>query len=236
MKEKIYTIPINDAFSLDSECPVCVLEKNLEDGSIEFFLGPSNMESSCRLETNRKGFCRRHFEGLYRRAENKLGLSLIIETRLEQILAEMKESHGKAGKNRRDAIRKTKHLIRVLETGEHSCAICDRMERIMEKYLHVILWLYFRDREFQIKVKTGKGLCLRHYRMILQLAIQTLSPRKLRWLLLDLSVLMECNLNRVLEDVRWFSQKYDYRNADAPWKTSIDAVPRSIEKMKSYLL
>ena len=29
MKEKIYEIPVNEAFEQDCECPICILEKNL---------------------------------------------------------------------------------------------------------------------------------------------------------------------------------------------------------------
>jgi len=38
MKEKIYTIPVTDAFNTDCECPMCVLEKKLEDENIEYVL------------------------------------------------------------------------------------------------------------------------------------------------------------------------------------------------------
>ena len=30
MKEKIYTIPINEAFDQDCQCPLCLIEKRLE--------------------------------------------------------------------------------------------------------------------------------------------------------------------------------------------------------------
>ena len=30
MKEKLYTIPINDAFAMDSECPICAMKTILE--------------------------------------------------------------------------------------------------------------------------------------------------------------------------------------------------------------
>ena len=39
MKEKIYTIPINEAVESDSECPFCLIEKKLEKESIEYTLG-----------------------------------------------------------------------------------------------------------------------------------------------------------------------------------------------------
>ena len=43
---------------------------------------------------------------------------------------------------------------------------------------------------------------------------------------------MENNLARVQEDIDWFIDKFDYRNADAPWKNSKDAVPRGMQKLK----
>ena len=36
MKEKLYTIPINDAFAMDSECPICAMKTILENNAVEF--------------------------------------------------------------------------------------------------------------------------------------------------------------------------------------------------------
>ena len=44
MKEKLYTIPVNDAFASSCECPICTMYKTLEDNSIEYTMGPSYME------------------------------------------------------------------------------------------------------------------------------------------------------------------------------------------------
>ena len=43
--------------------------------------------------------------------------------------------------------------------------------------------------------------------------------------------LMETNLNRVQEDIDWMIEKYDYRNQDADWKQSRDAVQRTMQKL-----
>lgn len=42
---------------------------------------------------------------------------------------------------------------------------------------------------------------------------------------------MEGELARMQEDIDWFIEKYDYRNADADWKTSKDAVQRTMQKI-----
>ena len=39
-------------------------------------------------------------------------------------------------------------------------------------------------------------------------------------------------MNRVQEDVSWFCDKFDYRNKDADWKNSRDAIQRGMEKLR----
>lgn len=43
--------------------------------------------------------------------------------------------------------------------------------------------------------------------------------------------LMEENMKRLEDDISWFVDKYDYRNKDADWKTSKDAIQRCIQKL-----
>ena len=59
MKEKLYTIPLNDAVNADDECPFCYIERNVEQDLMDFVLGSaaSYMESDVREETDREGFC-----------------------------------------------------------------------------------------------------------------------------------------------------------------------------------
>ena len=44
--------------------------------------------------------------------------------------------------------------------------------------------------------------------------------------------LMQKNLDRMQEDVNWLIEKFDYRNAQADWKNSKDAVQRGMQKLK----
>ena len=39
MKEKLYTIPLNDAVNADDECPFCYIERNVEQDLMDFVLG-----------------------------------------------------------------------------------------------------------------------------------------------------------------------------------------------------
>ena len=44
--------------------------------------------------------------------------------------------------------------------------------------------------------------------------------------------LMESNMERLFEDVSWLIEKFDYRNKDADWKNSKDAIQRGMQKLK----
>ena len=48
MKEKIFTIPVNDAFDSGCECPVCYMKRELENAAVEYTMGPKIGRASCR--------------------------------------------------------------------------------------------------------------------------------------------------------------------------------------------
>ena len=51
MKEKLYTIPLNDAVNAMDECPFCNIERKIEQDMMDFVLGSgsSYMEKDVRL-------------------------------------------------------------------------------------------------------------------------------------------------------------------------------------------
>ena len=85
MKEKIYTIPVNDAFSSDCECPICSMYKALEDDAVSYTMGPSYMEDDIRAMTDKKGFCQKHLKKVYD-CENRLGFALVMKTHLDRVI------------------------------------------------------------------------------------------------------------------------------------------------------
>ena len=84
MKEQIYTIPVNEAYETDCECPLCFLEHRLEQEAIEYEMGAAMMEADHREESNNKGFCTRHFNMLFDMG-NKLSLALVLDTHLDEM-------------------------------------------------------------------------------------------------------------------------------------------------------
>jgi hypothetical protein len=251
LKERIYTIPVSEAFREDCECPMCLLEKRLEDDALEYTLGPSMMESDSRIETNRKGFCNRHFTKLYNKQKNRLALGLVIDTHLMEqngILRKMfekslpgirKEAASGVMEQVVQSFKKSKSetnvfiqsMIDKLSELEKTCTICEKINFNMEKFTDVILYLFFKEPDFKELFLKKKGFCLFHVRRLLEGSLKYLNLRERNAFVVALMEMELVHLDRIKEEVNWFTQKFDYKNEKEPWKNSQDAIPRSIEKI-----
>lgn len=253
MKEKIYTIPVTEAFHEECECPLCLLESRLEGEYIDYYLGPSLMEPDCRIDTNKKGFCRRHFELLYNRQENRLGLALVTDTHIKEQLAKLREAAeaaiasgkaaktsgsllgslaGKLGQKGQASSSQASALIKLLDDLEKSCTICGRLEYTMDRYLDVIMYLWSNEEEFRKTFSEKKGFCLVHFKLLILAAEKYLNANECRKFLAQLMEQQLENMDRIEKELEWFTKKFDYRYNDAPWGNSKDALPRSIQKLK----
>ena len=85
------------------------------------------------------------------------------------------------------------------------------------------------------KFKKSKGFCLEHYGMLFEEAPKYLHGDVLEDFTSDLNHVFLENYKRMEEELAWFIDKFDYRNTDAPWKTSKDAVPRAMTKVNGIL-
>jgi hypothetical protein len=86
MKYHIDTGLIVDKFQTDCECPLCEIQKIVEEQFLFEFLNDAVMEENTRIKVGQKGFCAKHFDMLFSR-QNKLSVALQIETR-SQVLSE----------------------------------------------------------------------------------------------------------------------------------------------------
>ena len=78
------------------------------------------------------------------------------------------------------------------------------------------------------------GFCLPHFAEMLQTAEKKLNKSRLEEFLGIVIPLQQKALAEIDGDLDWFVQKFDYRNADAPWKNSKDAVQRGMGILKGY--
>ena len=245
MKEQIYTIPLMDAYRAGEECPFCFIERNLEQHSINFTLGPgaSYMEDDIRAQTDQSGFCKEHYRQMFVYG-NRLGSALILETHLKKKASELKQemkqysgkSKGIMGRFRKsgDGEEASNNVSRWVQAQKKSCYICEHIKSNYDRYMATFFELFKKgDAEFMNLVQNSKGYCLPHFGDILEYAPQYLNEKdqaKLREILFPQ---MEQNLDRIIEDVDWFQKKFDYRYKDADWKDSKDAVQRAMQKAGS---
>lgn len=234
MIDKLYTIPVTEVFEEDCECPLCVLQERLENDSVEFCLGPSLMEPGQRLEFNKKGFCKRHFEMLYNSKKNTLGLALIIDTHLRSVTEILKQKFTEALKPGKKNDARPAKLAAYLPEEQSSCAVCDKLNITMERYIDTMLYLWVKEPDFTERFNSGKGFCLYHLGMILDGIDKYMKQNQKNDFMKALFKLQLENMDRINEDINWFAKKFDYLNQDASWKNSRDAVPRSIQKLVGY--
>ncbi len=87
------------------------------------------------------------------------------------------------------------------------------------------------EEDFYRKIKESKGFCLLHLEDLVNYAGRHLNGRELEDFREVIRHLMESNMARLQEDINWFIEKFDYRNREADWKNSKDAIPRCMQKL-----
>jgi hypothetical protein len=115
---------------------------------------------------------------------------------------------------------------------EKSCYICRSFTDTYERYMDTFFILYKNDPAFRDKIKNSKGFCLKHFGDLCEASENKLNDKEKRDFYPELFRLMEENMERLAEDVTWLVDKFDYRNKDADWKNSRDAVQRGMQKIK----
>jgi hypothetical protein len=220
--EKIYTIPVNETFEVSDGCPFCRLFKRLEDNELDIILGASMMEPDIRIETNKKGFCLDHYNKMFE-AKNRLGLALMLESHLDELIAKLSKTPLIADK--------VKTTSDYLEDASHSCYICDRIENNFQKMVECACILWETDEAFREKFSKTPFFCIEHYSLMMKCASLYVS-KKVRPDFYKAASAIELEYLKTLkEDVSWFCKKFDYRYDSEPWGNSKDAVERAIKSV-----
>ncbi|MBE6631219.1 MAG: hypothetical protein E7623_00805 [Ruminococcaceae bacterium] len=233
MIEKIYTIPVNEAFDECIErpeygCPFCRLISKTEANEISAALGAAMMEPDTRIKMNEQGFCGRHLSQMLE-GGNKLSLALILESHMAEVYKELEKDkglgallHGGAGNG----------SLKALERREDSCYVCGRINFTFNKFLSNSVLLWETEREFREKLKAQPYICLTHYKQLLEIGQRELKKKSFSDFYADLSKPVLSYFEALREDVTFFTKKFDYRYADEPWGTAKDSVERAVKFLK----
>ena len=240
MKEQLHTIPIADAMANAGECPFCYIERRTEEHSMDYVLGhgASYMEADIRDMTDREGFCRRHFKKMFDYG-NSLGNAWILKTLYLRHLGEMEKEFqnfkpdavGKKGLfSKKDASGNS--IVDWINKRESTCFICTSVNNTFSAYMKTFFRMYRDDADFRKQVANTQGFCLSHFKVLCEGADAELTDKDRADFYNTMLPLMQENMERVYEDIAWFVEKYDYKNKDADWKNSKDAIQRGMQKLR----
>jgi hypothetical protein len=192
----------------------------LEKNELELIMGASMMEPDVRIETNKKGFCKHHFDRLYENG-NRLGLALVLESHLAEIDKKIFEGGTLFdGKGEKEQAK--------LEKLDSTCYVCDRMNDSLMKMFDNAIYLWETEEDFREKFKNQKYFCLPHYRTLLEFARVGLSKKDFSDFFKTAREIEKKYLSELENDISWFCKKFDYRYDNEPWYNAKDAIPRTL--------
>lgn len=229
MKETLYSIPVNDAFAADCECPVCQMFKKLEDDAVDYTMGPSYMEDDTRAQTDALGFCDKHIQMVYGK-ENRLGMAWVMKTHFDKTIREVRKNLPSGSSKLLKKGAASLPIIQYLDRLNSSCFVCRRIGNFFDRYIDTVFYLWKSDADFRNKFKSCKGFCSEHYAVLLKKCSEFLRGGELDEFVNTVSELYISNMERVRDDLAWFINKFDYNYNDEPWYNAKDSVIRSMIK------
>lgn len=234
MKEKIYTIPINEAIDAKDGCPLCIIAKKLEEESVAYTLGAAMMEPDYRILCNERGFCRHHGSMLFK-IPNKLSLALIMDTHTEALRSRFGalEKELTKTKSKRGLFRKNEDTNPFSALSSPSCVICEKIDTTLERYAEVFFYMWKNDAAFRLRLSSANGFCLPHFFFLTERAGKYLkNPDEF---IIPAYEKQRSELDRLQENIHRFTLKFDYRNKDMEWGDAKDAPQKLLEKLSGYM-
>lgn len=204
MRENICTIPINDIFNEKCGCPVCRMYKLTEQQLVDFIVGDAMMVPEIRVETNKKGFCKHHFDMMLQNG-SRLPNALILQTHLKFIRENM--FSDESGKPNKAMLAKIREL-------ESSCYLCDRIEKDAVHMLSSLLPHWKSEPEFKKLFAEQEFLCLKHYEQLMSIALKSrMKSAEIKEFCAVCTSLCKAYLIKLESGIDDFTALYDYRNA-----------------------
>ena len=226
MKPNITTIPITDLFSETAGCPVCRMRRMLEEQYVEYITGAAMMAPDVRVQTNRTGFCNRHFSLMVKNGP-RLSNALLLQTHIDEL---RKNVFPKKSTDLPD-----KKMVAAIRENDGTCYVCDRIERDILHLLATVYVQFGTDPEFRKQYKAQDYICLDHYALVMTNANKKAMDKKTFAEFCEATnELSKGYMDTLYDDVTHFTTMYDYRNQGGDYKNSKDSIERAINFITSY--
>ncbi|MDO5126105.1 MAG: DUF6062 family protein [Ruminococcus sp.] len=222
MRESILTIPVNEIFEPKCGCPICRMRDMLEQRTIEYIMGAAMMEPDVRMETNRLGFCKTHFEQM-RDCKNRLSLALMLQSHLQDIQKNIFDRksifEGKTAKQRK------------VSQIHNNCFVCSKVEWGMSRLMVTFFEMFVKSADFRELFSEQEMLCMPHYDLLVSMSADSMDKKYQKKFIEACNRLVKKYLDELEQDVSHYCKMYDYRNSgkDADWGNSKDSIERSIK-------
>ncbi|MCD8005919.1 MAG: DUF6062 family protein [Oscillospiraceae bacterium] len=222
MRESILTIPISEIFEPKCGCPICTMREMLEKRTIEYIMGAAMMEPDVRIETNRLGFCREHYNMMLKQ-KNRLSLALMLQTHLETINHEVFEKKGLFGS--------TSKKQKAIGEYDHSCFVCSKVDWGMERLMVTVFDMYENSEDFRKLFAEQPYICMRDCDLLIEKAQSEMNKKYQSAFISTCIDLAGKYCGELYDDVSHYCSMYDYRNSgpDADWGNSRDSIERAIK-------
>lgn len=236
MKETIYTIPINEAFDSKCSCAMCAIENRIESEEIKYTLGPAMMEPDFRINSNKRGFCKAHYDSLLKNSK-ALPLALVLQTHIQQqnkdIFSEKVQKVSKSGffKKQCDEIVSAKKITDNIEKLNCNCVICERTRHTMNRYFDNLIYIWKTQEDFRNKFASQESFCIPHFSKLLKYAIDSLNEKEFKDFYHTIINIMEKSQNQIYEDISEFTMLFDHNNNSNPSENVKNSIRRSIQKI-----
>ena len=232
MKYQIDTIPVWEALEFDGSCMLCTLQAKTEAGEIDRTLGSSVMEPDVRVRTNEIGVCQKHQQMMFQ-VGNRLGHALLMDTHAEQVLVKLDKIKAQAARGRDIDATKLAGSLRAL--GDR-CVVCEGVQTHMLRYTYTFVYLWKTDPKFARRFSESKGLCIPHAADLIEAAQKQLNAQQRKEFAALCLDLVQAHLSEDETDLKWFTQKFDYKNKDKSWGNSKNAIERTVNRLRGYCL
>ena len=140
----------------------------------------------------------------------------------------MERIAGSFKKGSSETVKFINSMVEKLSSIEKTCTICEKIDWNIEKFIDVILYLFFKEPDFKELFMAKKGFCLPHVKRLLE--------GSLKYLIIETAVSLLSLMSMQLVHMDRIRKKYtglrrsSITKIRTPVGNSQDAVPRSIER------